>query len=47
MQFPSYMHHLKKTVFYYNPQKCAKLCIKFNLQLKFANPYSLKTRSEP
>lgn len=30
MQFPSYMHHLKKTAFHYNPQKCAKLCIYFN-----------------
>lgn len=34
MQFPSYMRHLKKTVFYYNPQKCVKLCIKFNLQFQ-------------
>lgn len=47
MQFPSYMHHLKKTAFHYYPQKCAKLCIYFNSQLKFANPYSLETRSEP
>lgn len=30
MQFPSYMHHLKKTAFHYYPQKCAKLCIYFN-----------------
>lgn len=44
MQFPSYMCHLKKTVLHYKPQKCAKLWIKFDLQLKICK--SIFTQSQ-